>query len=136
MERLSTWEQRLNDYLASVAGKPHEWGVHDCALHVASAIEAQTGVDLAEPFRGKYEDEDGANAAIRDAGYKSLAELVEDKLPRVPKSSAQRGDIVLTRDKNLAVAFGSFALAVGRDELTVGLVRVPREQWQRAWRVG
>jgi hypothetical protein len=136
MKRLTNWEQRLNDYLADVFDKPYEWGTHDCALHAANAVEAQTGVDLAQSFRGQHSDEAGANAAISAAGYSSLAALVDDLLPRVVRSSAQRGDLVLTKEGNLAVVWGPVALAVGHDEHSVGLIRIPREDWRKAWRVG
>lgn len=43
---------------------PFTWGANDCALFVADAVEAMTGVDIAEDFRG-YSDEAGAFDAIR-----------------------------------------------------------------------
>lgn len=141
MERLSDWEQRLNDYLASKAGVRFEWGkdtdaLIDCAAFAAGAVEAQTGVDLYAKFRGCYVDEATAMEALKDAGARNLAALVDGMLPRVTRSHAQRGDIILTRDKNLAVCFGATALAVGEDMEGEGLLRVPRHDWLRAYRVG
>ena len=141
MERLPDWEQRLNDYLASKAGVEFDWGkdedrLIDCAAFAAGAVKAQTGIDLYDKFRGSYVDEATAMQALKDAGAANLPALVDSMLPRVARSHAQRGDIIFTRDKNLAVCFGAVALAVGEDMDGSGLLRLDRHHWLRAYRVG
>jgi hypothetical protein len=65
LERKPYWDTReLNDFLIARAFAPFSWGVNDCALFVADAIEAMTGTDIAADFRG-YTDEAGAWDAIR-----------------------------------------------------------------------
>jgi hypothetical protein len=65
LERKPYWDTReLNDFLIARAFMPFSWGVNDCALFVADAIEAMTGTDIAADFRG-YTDEAGAWDAIR-----------------------------------------------------------------------
>lgn len=137
MERKPDWEQRLNDFLADVAGKPFKAGEHDGAMFAAGAVKAMTGVDLGKQFRGSYETCDDGHAKVKKAGYANLPALLETMLPRVPKSSAQRGDVIMTAKKDLGICFGGVALCVGTDEEgEPGFARVPRELWQRAWRVG
>lgn len=133
--RLSNWEQLLNDYLATVRTKPLTPGEHDGALFAAGAVEAMTGVDLAARFRNSYATCKDGLEEVRKAGHANLAALLDDLLPRVPKSMAQRGDVIMLKDKNLGVCFGSVALAVN-DEPREGLARVERDRWLRAWKVG
>lgn len=140
--RKPDWDQRLNDFLAKHAGKPHEWGKHDCVTFVDGAHRAMTGRPLILPaVRGTWHDEVTANAAIvkaaKSVGAKreTLSALVDQLLPWVTRSMAHRGDIILTSDGNLAVCFGAVALAVG-DPLTPGLIRIERADWRRAWHVG
>ena len=44
---------------------PGTWGVADCLLTVADAVEAVTGVDLAAKVRGTYSSELGAAKLMR-----------------------------------------------------------------------
>lgn len=138
LTRLEDWEQRLNDYLATLDNARHGWGTLDCALHAANAVHAQTGVDLAADFRGKYDTEEGAREAIEAAGHKDLAALMNSLLPRRVRSMVQRGDIVMDNSGNLSVAFGDYSIAVGEDAPTgrTGRIRVTRSLWRKAWAVG
>lgn len=139
--RKPDWDQRLNDYLAKLQGKAHAWGKHDCVTFADGWHKAATGHSFLEPYRGKWKNEASAKAIIvqaaKDAGAKgkTLPALVDALLPRIETSMAQRGDIILTADGNLAICYGHVALAVG-DPLTPGLIRIEREEWKRAWAVG
>lgn len=143
LQRREDWEQRVNDYLSLIRRRVHEWGTHDCALAWAGAIEAMTGVDLMAEFRGRYSTEEEALALINEAGYPDLASLLDDRLPRVVRSSAQRGDLVMVKGGALALAWGEVALAVGEVRAVpggplvapAGIIRVPREDWRKAWKV-
>jgi len=44
----------LSDYVDRVAARPFQWGVNDCLIMVAGAVELLTGVDYAEGYRGQY----------------------------------------------------------------------------------
>lgn len=148
LQRREDWERRVNDYLATIRKSGHKWGggdnETDCALAWAGAIEAMTGVDLMAEFRGKYETEEGALALIEAKGFADLPSLLDDMLPRVTRSSAQRGDLVMVKGGALALAWGEVALAIGEFRATpggdllypAGIVRVPRADWRKAWRIG
>lgn len=45
----------LSDYIDRIADKPFQWGVNDCLIMVAGAVQLLTGVDHADGFRGKYQ---------------------------------------------------------------------------------
>lgn len=62
--RRADWDQQLLAYLNSHRSTPFEWGSNDCCLFSAGAIQAMTGVDIAEDFRG-YTSEVTAFAAIK-----------------------------------------------------------------------
>jgi hypothetical protein len=44
----------LSDYIDCLAARPFQWGVNDCLIMVAGAVELLTGVDHAEGYRGRY----------------------------------------------------------------------------------
>lgn len=140
MIRFEDWEQRLQEYLLTIRKKEFEdWGTYDCAIAWAGAIKAMTGEDLMEEYRGKYEDEAGALALIQASGYPNLAALLDNKLPRVVRSSAQRGDLGMLKGSGaLCLVWGADCLAVGEDQVVgkIGVIRRPRADLVRTWKVG
>lgn len=130
MTRLPDWEERLAEYLAGVLHAPHVYGDHDCALHGAKAVFAQTGVDHAAPFRGRYTTARGAALALRKFGAGSLEATLDAHLPTVPPALAQRGDLVMA-DGSVGVCVGGDAVFAGE----TGLTRMARSRWTRAWKV-
>ena len=104
---------------------PFKWGENDCALFAADGIEAITGVDIAQEFRGTYTTEAGALARIAAVcGGSTVADaavycaekhgLVEWKFPLM----AQRGDLVVFQNGANLIA-GLVHLA-GRHIVAVG----------------
>lgn len=128
--RLPDWETRLSAYLADVASRPHAYGRHDCALHGANAVLAQTGRDYGAPFRGRYRTELGAARALRRFGAGDLVATFDRHLAVIPPALARRGDLVLAQG-SVGVCIGGEAMFAGND----GLERVARAEWTRAWRV-
>ncbi len=126
--RLSDWEARLNEYIASKRGEAFAWGENDCCTFSAGAVEALTGVDPMPEYRGKY---DTALGSARALGGKKLEEVLDEKFPGVPIGFAQRGDLVLM-DECVGVVAGDYAWFVS----DVGLERVKRGLWDKAWGVG
>ncbi|MDF0543328.1 hypothetical protein PX699_13300 [Sphingobium sp. H39-3-25] len=135
IERISTWEQALSEYLASVADREFLWGEHDCALHAANAILAMTGHDIAAPFRGRYSTAAGSARALKRYGAGTLEATFDALLPTRPVGYARRGDVVM-HDGGVGVCVGSHAAFVGREGEREGLVMIPRADWTRAWGVG
>ncbi len=92
MRRFKDWEIRLEKYIQSKCETRFAWGTHDCVLATCGAIEAITGIDPAEDYRGTYSTEQEAGKRIpaltvgwefRKLGFKEIAPL-----------AAQRGDAV------------------------------------------
>jgi len=122
---------RLSDAIAAAGAQPFAWGVNDCLMLAAAAIDAQMGIDPALAFRGRYQTERGARRMMKRNGWSDVASALDAHLMRCAPSHARRGDIVLVAGC-AGVVFGPLALLIGDD----GFERVPLSEWQAAWRVG
>ena len=132
---LKDWEARLAAYLTEAATRPHAYGEHDCLLHVASAVEAVTGVDHGAEHRGRYSTEEEAKAYLRSLGFRMAKTLLDSLFTEKPVARAGRGDIVIDAEGIPGICIGGDALMVGAEPGREGFVRVPRAQWVRAWAV-
>jgi hypothetical protein len=129
------WEARLQEFIVKNAARPHDWSDWHCLLFAADAIKAVTGKDLARGHRRKYKDSISAYRYLKQKLKADSPEaLIDSMLDRKPVGFAQRGDIVMGEDGIPMLCMGAFALSVA--EGTTGMVRVPREQWVKAWAVG
>lgn len=125
MARLSTWEGDLAAYLAEARRSVRGGQKHACALFALGGAKAQTGVDVAAKYRGKYK----ATAARLEAAF-------DDEFPTVETALAQRGDLAFC-DDSVGIVIGGDALFVGDGEDgKPTLIRVPRAKWSKAWAVG
>ena len=142
--RLPKWEtQLLPAFIAAHQKDSFKWGVSDCCLFAADAIHAITGQDIADDFRGKYQDEATAFALIKSVtGGSTVADAaahcaVKHGLTEWPKPLfAQRGDLVTIQNGTQLIAGfigmdGKTAISIGED----GLKQFPISQVTRAWRV-
>lgn len=136
-------EEHLNALIVERLHTPFKWGENDCALFAADAIQAVTGVDIAEEFRGKYATERTAWKAIKKiAGGTTVSEaaaycaarhnLIEHEFPLM----AKRGDLVVVRNrdgKEIAAIVGlrGHPIAPGDD----GLVQFSITDVVRAWKL-
>ncbi len=93
--RLHDWQPRLRRWLGGIAGRPILPGHHDCCLFGAGAIHAQTGVDIAAPWRGRYTTFAGGRRVLRRAGYADHVALIAAHLPADHVSTALPGDIAI-----------------------------------------
>ena len=138
MMRVSTWERRLGDYLASRRALPFAYGSNDCAMFAAGAVEALTGQDPAAAFRGAYRSAAGSVRALRGIGEGTLEATIDAIFPAIAVGKIGRGDLVWNGEA-VVVCIGAVALFVGQhgevDALHDGLVRVPRAEWVKGWRV-
>lgn len=130
--RLPDWQPRLAALVSQRMRMPVVWGVHDCCLFAADALQAVTGVDVAADLRGTYSTQAEADAVLLAHG--GLVELCIARAgPVVPTALAQPGDVglaLLGKVRALAVCGGAHFLAPG----PLGLVPLPRAQVLRAWR--
>ena len=93
MIKREDWRSSLSEYLESKRNDYFKYGVNDCALFAAGAIEAMTGEDIAKEYRGKYSTYIGGLRKVRVDGYKFHYSIFEDKLTEIPVSFASFGDI-------------------------------------------
>ena len=92
-QRLANWPRLLAEYLAANRHRSFEFGVFDCCVFAAGAIQSMTGKDSLEAYRGSVTDARTSARLLDDNG--GLGKMVGDILSEVPISFAQRGDIVL-----------------------------------------
>jgi hypothetical protein len=129
--RINAWEDALSNYIATKRHEPFEYGVNDCCLFAAGAVEAITTEDPMPEFRGQYDSLKGSLKAIKDIGAGTLEATMDSKFPEVAIGHAQRGDLAFF-DDSIGVVMGSFAYFVSDD----GLERIPRDMWNKCWSVG
>lgn len=108
LTRLLDWRQRLDRYLEGAAHLPTCAGRHDCAIFAAGAVEAQTGVDFAREFRGRYRSYRQGKALIGGDHIAFAASLLP---ARESVLHARTGDIAIVGDA-LAVVAGDTLRAV------------------------
>jgi len=150
LARHEQWEAKLHHSIETHKAKPFAWGEHDCALSVCNHVQAMTGIDLAAAFRGQYQSEDAALAAMwricRDAT--TLEHVVEQLaaqhgIPEIKPLHAQRGDVVLLDNPSPSTGLNRQALGIvhlnGRHVIVTGpdglrLLRLAHVR--RAWRIG
>lgn len=154
LTRVEHWATRaLHNFFLSRAHEPFAWGTTDCALFVADGIEAMTGVDIAQDFRGRYATEEEAFALIKTVtGGKTAADAAawcaaKFEIPELAfPLYAGRGDMVALMDAGRMIT-GLVALN-GRDIIVqgeLGLKRIAMVEVRgeeeiicaiaRAWRV-
>lgn len=92
--RLDDWQTPFFAYIEAARSLPFEWGVQDCCLFAAGAIDALTGSTLREQLGATYTDEASALAYI--ASFGSLEGAVSSWLgPSSAPNFAGPGDIIL-----------------------------------------
>lgn len=122
----------LHELIAARLTTPFAWGVHDCCLWAADAVQVQTGVDPAAPWRGTYSDAIGAARLVRELG--GLEAIGAKAGTIIRPMAAALGDIGLLRrgDRDvLGVCAGQEWMLVGDH----GLVPVRLDEAALAWRV-
>ncbi len=129
MNRTDGWEARLREVLTGARTKAFNWGEYDCASLAAEAIQALTGQDLFEEYRGSYST--GREAYRRVAQIGGVTALPgHHGLMTIALPHAGRGDIILF-ERSLGVCDGFFSFF--REES--GLLRKPTLNCNKAWRV-
>jgi hypothetical protein len=129
--RILTWEDSLSDYITTKRDEPFEYGLNDCCLFAAGAVEAITGEDPMPEFREKYDSLKTSIKAIKEIGAGTLEATMDGKFPEVEIGQAQRGDLAFF-DDSVGVVMGGFAYFVSDD----GLERIDRSVWDKCWSVG
>lgn len=142
MTRFAAWQADLAAFLELNQYRKFQYGEWDCCLFVCDAIQAMTGVDVAEWFRGTYSDRISACRRIKEfCGKASLMTVVREitrayEMQQCPVLQARRGDVVLVK-RAARVSLGLVAMN-GKDIIVAsrkGLWRVPISEALRAWHV-
>jgi hypothetical protein len=132
----------LSDYLIATASERFKYGILDCGLFIAGAIESMTGVDVAAPLRGKYRNRVDAFAAIKAFCGRATMEAVaahiaqQHDIAEVPVLCAQRGDaVVVNRGRRstlgIVAMHGTHIVAPSKD----GLIYLPLSRATHAYRI-
>jgi len=129
--RLSDWEMRLSDYVISKKREPFEYGVNDCCLFAAGAVEAVIGENPIPEFIGAYDSLKTSIKALKTIGAGTLEKTMDAKFTEIPIGYAQTGDLAF-HDGSIGVIMDTDALFVSDD----GLVRISRDKWSKTWSVG
>ena len=125
------------EFIASRLDAPFRWGQNDCGLFVADFLLAVTGVDYAEPVRGKYIDAVGAIKAFNSIPVSGIVGFMEWTAARyhwepVTMMDAQWGDVGILRN-----ARDSACIVIGADVISTGhdrLIAKPRSIASQLWR--
>jgi hypothetical protein len=134
LERRPDWRARLLAYGRAAARERFAYGVHDCALFAARAVQAMTGDDLHFAWAGRYTSRRGGLRVLRAAGFDDHVALVASLLPECPVLRARVGDVAVVEGDDgaaLGIVIGE-AIWVLRPE---GLGSVPLSSASRAFRV-
>lgn len=135
LSRLPEWPEALSFTVGEHRKHAFTWGQWDCATFFADAVFGISGTD---PFAdiARWDSESGAMKSMLRAGYRSVQAFLDDRLPRIAPSAAQRGDCGYTS----AVGALSCPLvivgahAVSRTEH--GWIMVPVSRLEFAYRIG
>lgn len=129
--RLSDWEMQLSEYVLSKKSQPFEYGVNDCCLFAAGAVEVITGENPIPEFIGAYDSLKTSIKALKTIGAGTLEKTMDAKFTEIQIGYAQTGDLAF-HDGSIGVIIDADALFVSDD----GLVRISRDKWTKAWSVG
>ena len=97
--RNHNWHIHLARFIEERRYRPFSWGEHDCCLFCADAAVLVCGTDPAEPYRGKYHDEQSAWQALEDYGDGTIAGAWSKCFPEIRVNLMQRGDVCLIEAK-------------------------------------
>ena len=98
IKRKDDWVEQLEGFVKKHAQTDFKYGEIDCALYVCDAIEAMTGVDVAESFRGLYKTKNGALKVLKEyGGLEGIGDFVSRGygMRDVKANFEGRGDVVL-----------------------------------------
>jgi hypothetical protein len=144
--RIDGWEKEFNAFIESRMHTPFEWGVHDCCLFPIDGVRLITGIDCAEFFRGKYDNQESAYKRMKEYCGGSVSETMEKVakeygFKEVDINFAGRGDVALCYVQThiggilptLGVVDGSGKILIaGRKRLN----SFKKSSGERFWKIG
>ena len=118
IKRYSDWPERLAKFIANTRQKPFVWGENDCCLFAMDCVEAITGHDLAEPYRGYRVRSKHYFEQVWRCGWNRRCRGRQIQHSEIPPLTAQRGDVYLFdigRGDTLGIRAGEHIFAPGRE---------------------
>ncbi len=127
-------EIALHNYVQEQIGKPFVFGVNDCPLFVAGAIDAMFKTELRDEYTGKWKSQKTAWKYAKKNG--DISEQLKSKgCVNVELTHIQTGDIIVMEQRlahekywrSVAVCLGS-TVAIVRDDIgveVIGIKQVP-----------
>jgi len=136
LSRVPHWPLQLDALLSARLRMPFEWGVFDCTIFAADAVQAITGVDLAAQHRGYRGVRPALRLLAQSGGVAALASRMLGE--PVSVQHARVGDIVLVSADNrgrdalgVVITHSAVALPGG-----IGLIQIPLSLARHRWAVG
>lgn len=137
MRRREGWHGALCAYIDASRRQAFSYGGEgglDCATFAAGAVQAMTGQDIADEFRGRYASFEAGIRRLREAGFIDLADIVRAHFPEIEPAEAAAGDLVMVETPDglaLGVAGGNRVFLLGE----TGLRTQPLTDARLAFRV-
>lgn len=101
--RKKDWEKHFSEWCETTARRPFKWGVFDCGLIAASAVEAMTGENPAKNLIGTYKTAKGSVRMMRKMKVKNFSQFAE-KLLGVEPFNAKSIGVLYARKGDIGVA--------------------------------
>ena len=95
MSRVDNWRVRFFEAIELHRYHSFQWGVHDCAILTADCIEAVTGHDPAQTFRGRYASREETPELLRAHGYESPVAILASTFEEIHPAFANVGDVAI-----------------------------------------
>lgn len=95
IRRHDDWQKNLTGYLLARSRQDWAYGTMDCALFAAGAVEAMTGVDLAEGYRGHYGTLKEGVKLLRNEGVRDHVALAAALFEEIHPAYARPGDLAV-----------------------------------------
>ena len=118
--RLPDWENKLNDYLASVRDRKFRYGRFDCVIFTLGAVKAITGEDKTGGL--KWTNRKEADAILAE---KPLDERLAETFEECPPAFARRGDVAFYEGA-CGVVVGRYALFCGDNWKVVPITQLEK----------
>ena len=123
----------LQQYLDTVRGRPYEWGVHDCAMFAANAVDSMRGTSYALKVQAFGATSARAYRALLRGG-RTLEAMTTEVLGAPVIKKIEEGDVVLI-GKGRRAALGIACPPVAFAAAPVGFIPVPLHTVTRVWRI-
>lgn len=85
-------EVALHEYVQEQMGKPFEYGINDCALFSAGAIDVIADSSIREELTGLWNDK---KSAITYEKEHSIESYLKERFSSIDESHIQTGDVIL-----------------------------------------